>query len=111
MKLLYAFLLVTTAQVISYIQLQGSSKWPMLKAAGIYLAFMSVLIGFMLVKYTELVNAHFEATWQGRLIGQGVGIIVFSLMSYLVFKEPITVKTGICIALSLIIILINVYWK
>jgi hypothetical protein len=30
------------------------------------------------------------------------------LMSYFLFKEQITIKTGICIILSIIIILINI---
>ncbi len=110
-KLLYPLLLVTIAQVISYLQLQGSSKFPILKGSYWVLAIVSIPIGFLLVKYTELINAYFGATWQGRLIGQGVGVITFSVMSWIIFREPVTVKTGICITLSLIIILINIYWK
>lgn len=111
MKLVLAFCFIFLAQVISYLQLQGSTRWPILKSSTIILASTSILIGFLLIKFTETINAHFQATWQGRLIGQGVGLIVFSLMSWIVFREPITIKTGICIALSVIIILINMYWK
>lgn len=104
-------ILLIAVQVISYIQLQGPIKWPILRKYDFALAFLGVPIGYMLINFTRLVNDHFGATWQGRLIGQGVGVTIFAIMSYLLFKEPITVKTGICIALSMIIILINIYWK
>lgn len=111
MKLLYGIVLIVIVQVVSYIQTQGQTKWPFLKDYTLVMACLSVPIGFMLIKYTEIVNQHFNATWQGRLIGQGMGIMVFSIMSYIVFREPLTIKTVICLMLSLAIILINIYWK
>lgn len=111
MKLFYGLVLIIGVQVVSYFQTQAQSRWPFLKDYTFLMACLSVPIGYMIIKYTEIMNDHFTTTWQGRLIGQGVGIITFALMSYLVFKEPLTMKTFICILLSLSIILINIYWK
>lgn len=111
MKLIQGIVLIAVVQVISYLQTQGQTKWPFLKSYTLLMACLSVPIGYMLIKYTQIVNEHFNATWQGRLIGQSMGMIIFMLMSYIVFKEPLTMKTFICILLSAAIVLINIYWK
>lgn len=110
MNLIYGMLLITLAQIISYVQLQGQGKWDFFKNPYIGM-FWGIPIGFLLIVATRLMNAHFHATWQGRLIGQGIGVIVFSIMSYILFKEQVTFKTAISITLSIVIILINIYWK
>jgi hypothetical protein len=45
------------------------------------------------------------------LIGFAVGIITFALMSYFLFKEPITLKTLVCLGLGTLIILVQIFWK
>lgn len=111
MKLLYGMGLITLAQIISYLQLQGQGKWLFFKENPYLIMFLGLPIGYLLIMSTSNINEYFGATWQGRLIGQGIGVIIFALMSFLLFREQITIKTGICITLALIIILINIFWK
>jgi multidrug transporter EmrE-like cation transporter len=55
---------------------------------------------------------HFEGQlWPSRLIGFAVGTIVFTFMSMLWFNEPITTKTSICLSLSVLILLVQLFWK
>jgi len=49
--------------------------------------------------------------WAPRLVGFGVGTIVFTIMSWGLFKEPFTIKTGVSTILALTILLIQIYWK
>jgi hypothetical protein len=49
--------------------------------------------------------------WQGRLIGFSIGIVVFTVMSMILFGEGISTKTGICLLLSIIILAIQIFWK
>ena len=50
--------------------------------------------------------------WAGKLIGFGVGTIVFAIMTVLLMKESIfTIKTMSCLVLALGIICIQVFWK
>lgn len=51
------------------------------------------------------------AIYPSRLIGFSIGIIVFVSMATLLFKEPLTLKTILCLVLSFGIILIQVYMK
>ena len=99
-------------QVGSFMQLQGAMKlgwypkyfWPVL--------FMSVPLSWLYIKSVEHFVAAFDGQlWPSRLIGFGLGIIVFSLMSYYLFKEPFTPKTIVCIGLGLTIIALQIFWK
>ena len=99
-------------QVGSFMQLQGAMKlgwfpkyfWPVL--------LMSVPLSWLYIKSVEHFLAAFNGQlWPSRLIGFGLGITIFSIMSHFLFKEPLTPKTLVCIGLGLIIIAIQVIWK
>ena len=99
-------------QIGSFMQLQGAMKlgwypkyfWPVL--------LMSVPLSWLYIKSVEHFVAAFEGQlWPSRLIGFGLGIAIFSIMSHFMFKEPLTPKTLVCVGLGLIIIAIQVIWK
>ena len=99
-------------QVGSFMQLQGAMKlgwfpkyfWPVL--------LMSVPLSWLYIKSVEHFVAAFNGQlWPSRLIGFGLGITIFSIMSHFMFKEPLTPKTLVCVGLGLIIIAIQVIWK
>jgi hypothetical protein len=78
--------------------------WPVL--------LMSVPLSWFYIKSVEYFVAAFDGQlWPSRLIGFGLGIIVFSIMSHYLFKEPFTPKTLVCIGLGLTIIGIQILWK
>lgn len=49
--------------------------------------------------------------WPSRLIGFSIGIIVFTLMSHYIFKEPLSIKTIVCLLLGFSIVAIQVLWR
>jgi hypothetical protein len=73
---------------------------------------MSVPLSWFYIKSVEYFVAAFDGQlWPSRLIGFGLGIVVFSIMSHYLFKEPFTPKTIVCIGLGLTIIAIQILWK
>ena len=99
-------------QIGSFMQLQGAMKlgwypkyfWPVL--------LMSVPLSWLYIKSVEHFVAAFDGQlWPSRLIGFGLGITIFSIMSHFMFKEPLTPKTLVCIGLGVTIILIQILWK
>jgi hypothetical protein len=50
-------------------------------------------------------------TKQQHFIYVAIGIIVFTFMSWIWFREPITLKTGICLTLALLIMGVQIFWK
>jgi myo-inositol catabolism protein IolC len=49
--------------------------------------------------------------WPSRIIGFSIGTMVYAVMAYTWFNEQITTKTAICLFLSALIILVQVFWK
>lgn len=49
--------------------------------------------------------------WPGRFIGFTMGMISFSVLTYLIMDETLNAKTIICLLLSLIIICVQLFWK
>ena len=49
--------------------------------------------------------------WPTRLIGFSVGIVVFAILSKVLFGETISAKTAVCIGLALLIIVVQIFWK
>jgi len=112
MNLIYGILYGLLGQIGSFMQLQGAMKlgwypkyfWPMM--------LLSVPIGIVYVKSVEyFITAFGGEIWPSRLIGFGLGIVVFSLLSHYFFKEPFTLKTLVCLGLGVIIILLQIFWK
>ena len=112
MNLFKGILYGLVAQVLTFIQLQGQMKSGLLKNN----LWLSLLLGIpvsylfmMSVKY--LIHFSGGPIWPSRLIGFSIGIVVFTAMSYFWFREPITIKTAICLMLSLAIMSIQIFWK
>lgn len=111
MKIFYALLLAAIAQVISFIQLQGQIAWKFPKENPLIMMLLGLPISFIFIKTTKMFNEHYEANWPGRLIGFGVGVIIFTIMSWLVFREHPTPKTLTCLGLAFTIVVLQIFWK
>lgn len=100
------------AQVITYFQLQGNIKWNLMEKYPVVIYITSIPLTFLYVKSVQyFVEAFDGRVWPARLIGFAVGIFVFTILTSLVFKEPLTLKTITTLLLALIIILIQIFWK
>ncbi len=111
MKIVYALLLSLLAQVISFIQLQGQMAWKFPKENPYVMMLLGLPISLIFIRTTKIFNEAFDANWPGRLIGFGVGVIVFTIMSWLIFKEHPTPKTLTCLGLAFTIVVLQIFWK
>lgn len=111
-KLLLGFIYGFIAQVLTFLQLQGNIKWNWYQRFPILILGMAVPISWLFIKSVENFVGYFNGDiWPSRLIGFGIGIIVFGCMSYILFKEPVTLKTFICLLLAVGILSIQIFWK
>jgi hypothetical protein len=112
MNILWGILWGLAAQVTTFLQLQGRLKYDLLKENMWFTVLMGIPISFMFLKSVKyFVDAFDGQIWPSRLLGFGLGVIVFTGMSIWLFKEPFTMKTGICLFLGLLIILTQLFWK
>lgn len=111
-NLLKGILLGTIAQVCTFFQLQGQIKYEFFKNNPLVIAFMGVPISLLFMySVRHFVEFADGAIWPSRLIGFSIGMIVFTVMSYFMFDEPITTKTFVCLMLGVAIMGIQIFWK
>lgn len=111
-KLLIGLLYAIVAHVLTFLQLQGNIKYGWFQKYPVIVLVCSIPISYLFIKSVENFVLGFNGEiWAPRLLGFGVGTIVFTIMSWGLFKEPFTIKTGVSILLALTILLIQIYWK
>ena len=112
MNIFWGILWGLAAQVTTFLQLQGQLKYQWMKDHTWVVVLMGLPISFMFMQSVKnFVLAFGGEIWPSRLLGFGIGVIVFTIMSELLFKEPFTLKTGICLFLGTLIILVQLFWK
>jgi hypothetical protein len=109
-----AFVLIVylISQAFTFYQLQGHlwNKW--IKDNPFMMSVLGLPIGYVVILASrEMVELWGGQTWPNRIIGFSLGVIVFSLMSWFLLKEPLTTKTIVCLSLCFIILLIQLFWK
>jgi|GraSoiStandDraft_4_1057263.scaffolds.fasta_scaffold278353_2 hypothetical protein len=111
-KLLLAFLLIIIAQAVTYYMVQGQFIFRQMKNNVVAAALMSIpaaICGFYATRF--FVDAFNGLLWPARMIGFAVGIILFSLLTYVHLKEVPDTKTIVTILLAGVIIGIQLWWK
>jgi len=105
-------LLFTVGQLIVWIQVNGPIIWTWAKEWRWALMFCGVPITYLFMEATKYSVDGFQGEfWPGRFLSFVSGIFMFTLMTYLVVGESVSLKTAICLLLSLSIILIQLFWK
>ena len=104
--------LVFVAQLIIWFQLNGQFLWQSFNKYTWALALLGVPISWILIKTTKAgVLAFHGELWPQRLICFATGIILFSILTWIFMGEGMTAKTLICLLLSIVVVLIQVFWN
>ena len=99
-------------QIFSFMQLQGSIKYNWFQKYPILVLISAIPSTWLYIKSVEhLVAWGGGQLWPSRLIGFGIGIIIFVTLSMILFKEPLTLKTITCLLLAVSILLVQIFWK
>ena len=111
-KLLLGILYGLFGQILSFLQMQGSIKFGWYQKYPIIILLSSIPSMWFFIKSVEcFIDAFNGELWPSRMIGFGIGIITFVIMSWFIFREPITLKTFICLVLACAILGIQIIWK
>ena len=112
MNLLLGILYGLLAQAFTFIQLQGQFKLDWMKNNIIWVMCMGIPISFLyLMSVKHLVDYFGGQLWPSRLLGFAIGAVVFTIMSYWWFQEPLSLKTLICLRLALSIMVVQLSMK
>jgi len=112
MNFVIGFLLSLLAQTLTFLQLQGQFKFAWMKQNPFLTSLLGIPISYLFIKSVNRLVIHFDGQlWPSRLLGFSIGAIVFTIMSRLLFNEPFTLKTLICLALAFCIMCIQLFMK
>ena len=111
-KILMGILFGGLAQIGTFMQLQGSYRYGWYEKYYWIVIMSSVPLGWLYIKSVNYFIKGFGGQiWPSRLIGFGVGVIVFTIMTLLLFKEPLNLKNSLCLGLGFCIILVQLFLK
>jgi len=112
MDIIYGILFGVLGQMGSFLQLQGAIKYGWYEKYMWLILLMSVPLSWCYIKSVRyFVHGFAGEIWPSRLIGFAVGIIVFTTMSIILFREPFNLKTLLSILLAFSIVGIQIFWK
>ena len=112
MKLLIGIGMGLLAQLLTFIQLQGRWRFPWMKDHPHIVVWLGIPISYLLMHSVQYTVEYFGGQlWPSRLMGFAIGTIIFTFMSLNWFNEPINLKTGICLLLSICILCIQLFMK
>jgi hypothetical protein len=109
---LFIFLTYTASQVFTFFQLQGHlfNKW--IKDHPFWMNILGLPIGYLVILASrQMVILWDGKTWPNRLIGFSLGVVIFTFMSNIILKEPVTLKTIVCLSLCAAVLVIQLTWK
>jgi hypothetical protein len=110
LSLIIAIVIMFIAQVLTFYQLQGPLKINWFKTNYWLVVLMGIPISMLYMSSVKhFVDAYNGLIWPSRIIGFGIGVIVFTIMAQILFGEPLTTKTITCLVLSLGIILVQLF--
>lgn len=111
-KILLGILFGIIGQIGTFLQLQGGYKFGWYNDYKWVIILASVPLGWVYIQSVNYFIAGFGGQiWPSRLLGFGVGVIVFTLMSHYLFKEPLDLKNGVCLLLGFTIVLVQLLVK
>ena len=112
MKIVLAILYSAIGQIISYFAIQGSAKYKFLQQ-NMWLPILSGVVStfFYILSVRNFVEFYNGELYPSRIYGFCIGIVVFITLSSLLFKEPLTPKNIVSIALCALIVFIQILWK
>jgi hypothetical protein len=117
MKINYIALLIGIvfgflAQIATFFQLQGSLRYEWFKNNYWFVVLMGIPISMLFMESVkQMVTAYGGQLWPSRLIGFSIGAIVFTWLSWWLFKEPLTMKTMVSLLFAIGILGVQIFWK
>jgi hypothetical protein len=110
-KILLGVLFGILGQIGTFLQLQGSYKYGWYEKYPWLVIFASVPLGWLYIKsVNNLIAGAQGQIYISRLLGFSIGIIIFTVMSIVLFNEPPSIKTLFCILLAFLIVAIQLFF-
>ena len=112
-KIFLTCLIFLFNNILIWYQLNSQLVWQWAKGntAILLSCLMGVPISYLFIVGTKYGYAGFNnVLWGQRLMGFGLGIVVFALCTWFFLNEGITTKTIVSLSLAFTLVLIQIFW-
>ena len=111
-NILYGALFFILGQAVVWIQINGQLIWQWAKDWRWPLMLLGVPITWLFMEGTRYLVEGFNGEfWPSRFISFSMGILIFTLFTWLFRGEGINIKTATSLVLAAGIICIQLFWK
>ncbi len=110
--LLLGMLILFCTQAMAFVQTNGQFLWPWFAKNTVIVALvMGSTIGYGFIVSTMYITSYFDSLWPARILSFSLGVLSFTFLAWWLKGEAITMKTIVCLALALVITLIQIFWN
>lgn len=110
--LLLGMLILFCTQAMAFVQTNGQFLWPWFAKNTVIVALvMGSTIGYGFIVSTMYITSYFDTIWPARILSFSLGVLSFTFLAWWLKGEAITMKTIVCLALALVITLIQIFWN
>ncbi len=111
-KLITGIFWFVLGHVFVFFQLNGQFKWPWFKNNEFLVAAAGLVISYFYIWGTKhTVEGFGGELWPARFIGFSIGMVVYALGVSYFFKEGVTSKTFVSLALCVLLLAVQLFWK
>ena len=111
-KLLTGVFYFSLGHLFVFFQLNGQFKWEWFKNNEFLVAAAGLGISYFYIWGTRYTVEGFGGElWPARFIGFSIGMVIYALGVSYFFKEGITNKTFVSLALCVVLVMVQVLWK
>ena len=106
-NIIIVILMLTVAHIVIWFQINAQVISDWYKNHIVLLCLLGIPISYIFFKATAMGYEATGSLWAVRFLAFGTSMITFPIITYLVVGEGITIRSGICILLSIIIMLLQ----
>lgn len=110
-KLNWSILFLVIGNIFAFFQLQGHYVFPkfaQIMRHPLYVLILAIPCSLLFFYSTKMSYEHFGYYWNIRLIGFGIGTIIFGLFTFLLLHELPSWKNVLGIVLAAVIIILQI---
>ena len=100
-------MLSALGHIVAFFHMNAQFKWEWAKSQW-FILLIGIPISYLFYYSTRFSYEHFGYVWNIRMIGFGLGNLIFGLLTWMILSEAPSPRVIISLLLALTIILINV---
>ena len=111
-KLLLGLTILVLVYIVGWHQIYGQFIHSFYKKYEMYTIWLSVPSTLLSIYATKLLAEYFNGKmWPNRIFTFSIGIVRFTILTHIYFNEKLSYKTLTLIALSGLIVILQIIWK